>query len=258
VDLPDILPLSGIETYPFPQPKRPTAWYRVGQVTVNILKHLLYQWDVAYHAPMPFGAKLLVSNHPTTVDPILMTALVPEQMSILITEVLFKVPVVGASLRKCQHIRVDRGAGRAALEQGVQMLAAGGTLGIYPEGIVSPAEGGLAHFHSGAARLALESGAVVVPVGVAVQREKIWRKNSTIDGQVEPSSWYTGGIYALTIGQPLTFRGSGEDRERVRQVTAELAEQIFDLSLESAHRLALARKHRPIFIVRWLRPVFAR
>lgn len=238
------------------QPRRAGAWYKVGQVTVNVLKHVMYHWDMAYHAPMPPGAKLLVSNHPTTVDPILMIALVPEQMRILITEVLFKVPVVGASLRKCKQIRVDRANGRPALRQAVQALENGETLGIFPEGVISPARGGLEHFHSGAARLALESGAPVVPVGIAVQREKVWRKQSIVDGQPEVGAWYTSGIYAVTVGEPVVFTGDPEDRARVQQVTAELADRVLNLSLESAQRLAALRMRRPVFFVRWLRLVF--
>lgn len=233
------------------------AWYRVGQITVNLLKHLMFHWDIAYHAPMPNGAKLLVSNHPTTIDPILMIALVPEQMRILITEVLFKVPVVGASLRQCKQIRVDRANGRPAVEQAVQALKDGETLGIFPEGIISPAKGGLEHFHSGAARLALASGVPVVPVGIAVQRENVWRTQSLIDGQPEVGAWYTSGIYAVTVGEPLVFSGSADDRARVQQVTAELADRVLELSLESAHRLAALRVRRPVFFVRWLRLVFA-
>lgn len=237
---------------------RKQAWYALGQTFVNVAKHIMFHWDVAYHAPMPAGSKILVSNHPTTVDPILMISLVPEQIRILILDVLFKVPVVGASLRKCRHIRVDPNAGRAALDEGLLALEDGATLGIFPEGVISPAEGGLAHFHSGAARMALESGKPVVPVGIAVQREKVWKKQTRVDGALETSTWYTSGIYAVTVGEPVIFNGSADDRARVKEVTEELAECVLALSLESARRLALLRKHRPVFIVRWLRPVFAR
>lgn len=249
--------LPNLETLTNRHPQSASTWYRLGQVTVNVLKHALYHWDVAYHAPMPAGAKLLVSNHPTTVDPILMTALVDEQLRILITEVLFKVPVVGASLRKCKQIRVDRENGRPAFDAALQALAEGHPLGIFPEGIISPARGGLDRFHSGAARLALESGAPVVPVGIAVQREKVWRKNTLVDGQVEVGAWYTSGIYAVTVGEPVVFRGNANDRVRVQQVTTELAERVLDLSLESGRRLAALRVRRPVFFVRWLRLVFA-
>ncbi len=249
--------LPDLQTLTSYHPQHASAWYRLGQVTVNVLKHALYHWDVAYHAPMPAGAKLLVSNHPTTVDPILMTALVDEQLRILITEVLFKVPVVGASLRRCKQIRVDRENGRAAYNAALQALADGHPLGIFPEGVISPARGGLDHFHSGAARLALESGAPVIPVGIAVQREKVWRKNTLVDGQEETGAWYTSGIYAMTVGAPVVYRGSADDRARVQQVTAELADQVLELSLESGRRLAALRVRRPVFFVRWLRVVFA-
>jgi 1-acyl-sn-glycerol-3-phosphate acyltransferase len=58
----------------------------------DAMKHILYQLDVVYKTSLPAGAKLLCANHPTTIDPVMMTTLVPVQVSILIHETLFKVP----------------------------------------------------------------------------------------------------------------------------------------------------------------------
>ena len=65
-------------------------------------------------------------------------------------------------------VPVDRDNPRAAaatIDTGAELLAAGKLLGIYPEGTRSP-DGRLHKFRTGAARLALRTGAPVIPVGL--------------------------------------------------------------------------------------------
>ncbi|OMQ14947.1 1-acyl-sn-glycerol-3-phosphate acyltransferase, partial [Modestobacter sp. VKM Ac-2676] len=65
-------------------------------------------------------------------------------------------------------VPLDRGgasAAEAALRRGREVLADGGLLGIYPEGTRSP-DGRLHRGKTGVARLALATGAPVVPVAV--------------------------------------------------------------------------------------------
>src|SRR5262249_52966123 len=63
------------------------------------------------------------------------------------------------------QVSIDRSGGRAALEVGLRILREGGIFGIYPEGTRSP-DGRLYRGKTGVARLALESGAPVVPVAM--------------------------------------------------------------------------------------------
>jgi 1-acyl-sn-glycerol-3-phosphate acyltransferase len=66
------------------------------------------------------------------------------------------------------QIPIDRSSGRAALaalDVGAGILRAGGVFGIYPEGTRSP-DGRLHRGKTGVARLALTSGAPVVPVAL--------------------------------------------------------------------------------------------
>lgn len=217
------------------------AWYRLGRLSVDALKHMLFQLDIVYHTPIPGGAKLLCANHPTTVDPAMMTTLVPEQVSILISETLFKVPALGPSLAASGHIRVVHSNGRPALEEGIQALQAGRTVGIFPEGAISPQVEGqpvsLARAHTGAARLAISAGVPVIPVGIALKKENILRVETVVDGKLEIGTWYLHGPYAMTIGAPLTFTGDVNDREAVHQATEQIMQHIEALALESAYRL---------------------
>jgi len=215
----------------------PHAWYELGRHIVRLYSSLMYGLQVHYKAELPPGPKILACNHPSTVDPILLTLVTPEAMSILITERLFKVPVCGASLRFTGHIEVPLQNGRSALLQGIHALQEGRTLGIFPEGVISPASGGCAPAHTGVARLALASGAPVIPVGIALEPRRLWRRDTTVDGLRDVAAWYISGPYAVTIGEPLHFSGDPEDRALGRSVTDEVMGQINALSAESAMRL---------------------
>lgn len=231
------------------------AWYQLGRSVVRAAGRLLFDMDVVYHAPVPQGAKILAANHPSTTDPFIITTLVREHMSTLITEVLFRVPVVGASLRASGQIRVDFDNGKPALQQGIDCLHQGRTVGIFPEGAISPANG-FARAHSGAARLALSSGAVVVPVGIFIERQHLVRTVTRVNGKPEPAFWYLRGAYVITVGRPVAFHGSPDDREAVRQVTEQIMAQIGELTRQSQERYQARRWVRPSLA--WLPAFFRR
>ena len=213
------------------------VWYLFGRALTAGLARLLLELDVAGQDAIPAGAKVLACNHPTTIDPVLMTLLVPEPVSILISETLFKLPVLGPSLRWSGHIRVVHAAGRGAFEAGLARLEAGRTVGVFPEGALSPAPGRLAPLHSGAVRLAMASGVPIIPVGAAPQAEKVRRIDTLVDGQVEHGAWLWQGKYALSVGRPFWPQGSPDDRAQVARQTAELGARIARLAEESQRRI---------------------
>jgi 1-acyl-sn-glycerol-3-phosphate acyltransferase len=220
-------------------------WFRLGRFIANLYTHLMFKMDVVYKAPLPHGARILTSNHPSTVDPVMMTTLVREQVSILILETLFKIPLFGASLKLSGHIRVDYDNGKASLEEGLRYLKSGRTIGIFPEGIISPPDSSLHNFHTGAARLAACSGAPIIPVGIALDPDYIMRTNNKVDGEMAVGTWYLHGPYAITVGEALFFHGDPEDRAFVRSITERIQQQVAALSLESARRIR-ASSRRPV------------
>lgn len=116
------------------------------------------------------GPLILAANHVSPADPAVITAachkagLAPRFMA---TGGVFRAPVVGALMRRCGHIRVERRSERVAqaLPDAAQALRAGSTVLVYPEGRIGldpwmwPERG-----KTGVARLAAMSGAPVVPV----------------------------------------------------------------------------------------------
>jgi len=121
---------------------------------------------------------------------------------------------------------------------------------IFPEGALSPLEGGICPPHTGVARLALITGAPVIPVGIHLQRERIHFRATTVDGKTEVARFYLHGPYAVTIGEPMRFEGNIEDREYVRVVSQRIMQRIVSLSAESARRMvapqASSQRMRPV------------
>jgi len=220
------------------------AWYSMGRIAVASYAQFALRMNIWRHAPLPKGPKIIAANHPTTTDPILITQVTSEPMHVLITEMCFNVPVVGKSLRMAGHIPVVTGNGRAAFDEAIQLLQDGKTVGIFPEGALSPLDGGLEKPHTGVARLALISGAPVIPVGIHLQREHIRFVETTVGDKTETARWYLHGPYAMTVGESMRFEGNIEDRQYVRSVSERIMQRIACLSRESAQRVGALQASR--------------
>ena len=132
---------------------------------------------------------------------------------------------MAAFFRGCGHVPVERADTRAAasvIDIGVDVLQAGRALGIFPEGTRSP-DGRLYKFRTGVARLALRSGAPVVPVGLVGTRD------------VQPPGerkWHRAHV-AVHFGAPLHFGDrAGEERSSrvLREVTDTIRTAVQELS----------------------------
>jgi 1-acyl-sn-glycerol-3-phosphate acyltransferase len=212
--------------------------YRLGLPVVDLYAGMMFGMDVAHHAALPAGPKIIAPNHPTTTDPFLITTLTSEPIGILIDDRLFKVPVFGRYLHATGHIPVVPGNGRVAFDEALRRLKAGQTVAIFPEGAISPLAGGFHPPRTGAARLAILSGAPVVPVGINLDRGRIRLTETIIEGKVAVGTWYFMGPYAMTVGEPMWFAGSVEDRGRVAAASQAIMQRIMRLAHESAVRMS--------------------
>lgn len=80
----------------------------------------------------------------------------------------------GPIMRKLKHIPVDRADGAASYNMAVQYLKDGELVGVYPEATISRSFE-IKAFKSGAARMALDSGAPIIPT-VIWGAQRIWTK----------------------------------------------------------------------------------
>lgn len=193
--------------------------------------------DVQRQEKLPAGAKIIAANHPSTADPFFVASMLRMQSFILINNLLFQVPVLGEYLRRSGHIPVIAGGGQAAIDRALAYLAKGHTVMIFPEGDLSPENGGFQQPRTGVARLALLSGAPVIPVGIHLQRERCRVVRSKVKGNDEYGRWYLHGPYNITVGCPLHFSGDVENRPYVRTVAETIMHHIIELARLSEHRM---------------------
>ncbi|MHA7238460.1 lysophospholipid acyltransferase family protein [Arthrobacter sp. TMS1-12-1] len=120
---------------------------------------------------LPRGTGMIVCpNHVTEIDPVVISHFLYNQgvmPHFMAKASLFKVPVIGYILRTSKQVPVERSSAGAnrSLEAAREALTDNGAIIIYPEGTLTrdpdmwPMKG-----RTGAARLALQTGAPVVPI----------------------------------------------------------------------------------------------
>lgn len=213
--------------------------YRLSRPLVRLAAHLMFTLDVQWHTPLPKGAKIIAPNHPSTTDPFLIALLANERVYILIDETLFRVPVLGAYLERTGHVPVVRDQGGPAYNRARELLQSGYTVVVFPEGAISPLDGGFHTPRTGMARLALETGAPIVPVGIHLQRDRLRLIETRVQGRAEVGTWYLDGHYAVTGGLPLYLQGDVQDWDQVRSLAQQVMQQVIDLSRQGEQRLRL-------------------
>ena len=219
--------------------------YGVSKPVVQGYTNTMLTMDVHKKSPFPAGAKIIAPNHPSTTDPFYVASMLGHQSFILINNVLFQVPVLGEYLRRSGHIPVIAGKGQDAIDAALAHLAAGHTIMIFPEGIISPLSGGFHKPRTGVARLALASGAPVFPVGIHLRKDRIHSKKSIVDGKEQIGYWYIRGPYNVTVGKPLRFNGDVEDHDLVKDVAHQVMLKIQRLAYESEQRWYRINRNLP-------------
>ncbi|MGN8245363.1 lysophospholipid acyltransferase family protein [Cellulomonas soli] len=201
------------------------------RVIAGPLLHLIWRPWIrgAQNVPSEGGA-ILASNHQAVFDSVFLPIMIDREIVFIGKQEYFtgsglKGRLTAGFMRGVGTIPVDRGGGKAseaALRTGLRRLQDGGLFGIYPEGTRSP-DGRLYRGKTGIARLALESGAPVIPVAMVGTGE------AQPIGRRIPKVMRVG----VVIGEPLDFSryaGMENDRFILRSVTDEIMYAIMSLS----------------------------
>ena len=178
------------------------------------------------------GPAILASNHLSFSDSLFLPSVLPRKVTFIAKAEYFTTPGVkgrmkAAFFKGAGQLPVDRsgarGAGEAAIKSGIDVVERGELFGIYPEGTRSP-DGRLYRGKPGGlARVALATGAPVIPVAM-IDTEKIQPP-----GKVMPKLMRPG----IRIGKPLDFsryQGMDNDRFVLRALTDQVMYAIMELS----------------------------
>ncbi|MDM0042868.1 lysophospholipid acyltransferase family protein [Variovorax dokdonensis] len=156
------------------------------------------------------GAVLLV-KHQSTYETFLMPTLMPHPLAFVFKRELIYVPFFGWAMARLDMIHIDRSqrsqAFNKVVAQGKRLLEQGIWIIMFPEGTRIP-RGQAGQYKSGGTRLAVETGAPVIPV--AVTSAKVWPRKAFIKRP---------GVVDVSIGKPIPSVGRKPD-ELMREVEA--------------------------------------
>ena len=151
--------------------RRGWAWsLAVALVKPTLLTTTKHEWIDGEKIPASGGC-VIAMNHVSHIDPLTLAWLVYEHgrlIQYLTKDALFEVPVLKHIVRDARMIPVSRLTTDAAkaFEAACASVRDGGCVGVYPEGTITKDPAGWPmRGKTGAARIALETGCPVIPIG---------------------------------------------------------------------------------------------
>jgi len=124
---------------------------------------------------LPAGQCVVVANHASYLDGVVMAAALPPRFSFVIKREMNEVPVAGLLLRRLGSEFVDRHnrhKGGTDARRVLRTAASGHSLVFFPEGTFTP-EVGLGKFHTGAFAIAARAACPVVPAVILGTRRNM-------------------------------------------------------------------------------------
>ncbi len=201
-------------------------WFSIGPLT----RLLFRPWIEGADNIPSAGPAILVGNHISMGDTFLLPAMIKRRLTFPAKAELFagrgvRGRIVSSFMKSIGQLPMDRSGGRASatsMDGVLGVLSAGELLGIFPEGTRSP-DGRLYKGKTGVARLVLQSGVPVIPVGM-------------IDTEFVPTKLFKIPLMrrpGVRIGRPLDFSRyakAGNEREVLRWVTDEIMNAVMELT----------------------------
>ena len=188
------------------------GWLRVAVKGGNVI--LGIQNRITGIDNLPTGqtsAAVLLVKHQSTWETLCMPTLMPHPLAYVFKKELLYIPFFGWAMARMDMIHIDRSQRNQAfakvVAQGKRLMATGTWVIMFPEGTRIP-RGERGVYKSGGTRLAIETGAPVVPI--AVTSAKCWPRKAFIK---------TPGIVDFSIGPAISSVGRKPD-ELMREVEA--------------------------------------
>ena len=186
------------------------GWLKVAVRGGNLILGIRNQ--VIGYENLPVGSTapaVLLLKHQSTWETFCMPALMPHPLAYVFKKELLYVPFFGWAMAKMDMIHIDRSKRALAFNkvgaQGKRLLDLGTWVIMFPEGTRIP-RGQKGQYKSGGTRLAIETGAPVIPI--AVTAAKCWPRKAFIKRP---------GVVEFSIGKPIPSEGRKPD-ELMREV----------------------------------------
>ena len=188
------------------------GWLRVavsGGTAILGIRNRVTGWE-----NLPTGSTdpaVLLVKHQSTWETFVMPTLMPHPLAYVFKKELLYVPFFGWAMARMDMIHIDRSQGARAFHkvvaQGRRLLNQGTWVIMFPEGTRIP-RGQKGSYKSGGTRLAIQTGAPVIPI--AVTSAKCWPRKAFIKYP---------GVVDISIGKPIPSAGRKAD-ELMHEVEA--------------------------------------
>ena len=220
---------------------------RIARITLNTY-FKLFNRTVDAQGSIPSGPKIIAINHTPGFDPLYLPSMLDEPPHFLLQDGLFKIPVVGWLLKATGQIPVYRGTDRAkeAKEKACSIIREGGTIVIFPEG-KDVEFGKRIPAKTGAVRMALETGAPIIPIGLFAPAETLTALNFHWDGSLRSGAWQFSGKSYLRVGAPW----HPNTRCDAHAQTEELMDRIYSLVSQAERDSKCESPTLPSLIPQW-------
>ena len=168
---------------------RAFIWMKRWGALLRFLTGICVKTNTEHAFPNP--PYVVVCNHQSYIDTILMYACVPDYFVFLGKAELSKWPLFHVFFTKGMNILVDRSSVRrshGAFQDAHNRLTLGRSVVLFPEGGIPPNTPELARFKHGAFRLAIEHQVPIVPITI-VNSWKHFNSNALLTGEGGPGSY---------------------------------------------------------------------
>jgi 1-acyl-sn-glycerol-3-phosphate acyltransferase len=152
--------------------------YSFAKAVCTIILNIFSRWKVeGLEQIPPDGPVILVCNHVSYWDPVLVGCAMPRKVRFMAKAELFSIPVFGKILKLLGAFPIKRGqSDRTALRTALRLLKENEVIGVFPEGTRSKT-GKLIPFKSGVNMLAYKAQCPILPMAVINSRKVLigWR-----------------------------------------------------------------------------------
>ena len=215
-----LLGAKGNVRYAFAQ-----KWLTLSIDAARVLMGIRYQVHGQENLPVgETSPAILLVKHQSTYETFLMPAIMPHPLAYVFKKELLYVPFFGWSIGSLDMIHIDRSQRAKAfakvVEQGQALLDRGVWVIMFPEGTRIP-RGERGSYKTGGTRLAIATGAPVIPI--AVTSAKCWPRKAFIKHP---------GVVDVSIGKPIPSVGRDAD-ELMREVEAWIEAEMHRLDAEA-------------------------
>ena len=215
-----LLGAKGNVRYAFAQ-----KWLTLSIDAARVLMGIRYQVHGQENLPVgETSPAILLVKHQSTYETFLMPAIMPHPLAYVFKKELLYVPFFGWSIGSLDMIHIDRSQRAKAfakvVEQGQALLDKGVWVIMFPEGTRIP-RGERGIYKTGGTRLAIATGAPVIPI--AVTSAKCWPRKAFVK---------TSGVVDVSIGKPIPSVGRDAE-ELMREVETWIEAEMHRLDPEA-------------------------